>query len=282
MLNIKICSGEFLSFLLLICIFHHSFQFTEENKVIYRLIRRRYLFGYLHLKRELILSSFNNNKLDENSLSANMAQENTSKLGYLKTDTTIFLLCDLQEKVRNVVKHLPAIIKNTQKLLQAGKVLEIELIVSEQCAEYQGETIHQLDISHAIEVYPKLTFSMAATINSAKQAGNVRSSKLMSTIRKLPTKKTDVILFGFEAHVCVEMTAMDLLSEGFNVHVVADCTASRSDEDRKLAFERMRQIGCFVTTTENVICKLMQHDQHPKYNEVKKLLIPITENTALD
>ena len=45
------------------------------------------------------------------------------------------------------------------------------------------------------------------------------------------------VLLGVEAHVCVEQTAMDLTSRGIQVHIVADATTSRSQEDRLLAFE---------------------------------------------
>ena len=53
---------------------------------------------------------------------------------------------------------------------------------------------------------------------------------------------SDTISFGyfkfiFQAHVCIEQTVMDLLAMGINVHVVADATSSRTQEDRHLAFK---------------------------------------------
>ncbi|CAG0926116.1 unnamed protein product, partial [Notodromas monacha] len=46
-----------------------------------------------------------------------------------------------------------------------------------------------------------------------------------------------VVLFGLESHVCVEATAVDLRAKGLQVHVVADATSSRRQDDRLLAFE---------------------------------------------
>ena len=37
--------------------------------------------------------------------------------------------------------------------------------------------------------------------------------------------------------MCVEQTAVDLIQKGIKVHVVADATTSRTQEDRILAFE---------------------------------------------
>lgn len=37
--------------------------------------------------------------------------------------------------------------------------------------------------------------------------------------------------------MCVEQTAADLIQKGIKVHIVADATTSRTQEDRILAFE---------------------------------------------
>lgn len=47
----------------------------------------------------------------------------------------------------------------------------------------------------------------------------------------------------FQAHVCIEQTALDLISLGKVVHIVADATSSRSQEDRMLAF-KVSQLVC--------------------------------------
>ena len=37
--------------------------------------------------------------------------------------------------------------------------------------------------------------------------------------------------------MCVQQTVIDLLGEGYEVHIVADATSSRSQMDRKFALE---------------------------------------------
>jgi len=40
-----------------------------------------------------------------------------------------------------------------------------------------------------------------------------------------------------QTHVCIQQTVIDLLDRGFEVHVVADATSSRSQMDRILALQ---------------------------------------------
>lgn len=50
-------------------------------------------------------------------------------------------------------------------------------------------------------------------------------------------KPEAIVLIGVETHVCVENTAVDLRRFGYEVHTVADCCSSRTQEDRLLALE---------------------------------------------
>ena len=80
-----------------------------------------------------------------------------------------------------------------------------------------------------------------------------------------------VVLFGIEAHVCVQQTALDLLRLGYDVHVVADGTSSQNDSDRTFAFERLRQCGAFITTYESVLFQLLGDAKHPNFKAVQPI-----------
>lgn len=97
--------------------------------------------------------------------------------------------------------------------------------------------------------------------------------EVQGAIDKLPNSIESVVIFGIESHICVEQTAMDFLaSEKYSVHIVADCCLSRVAEERLLALERLRSYGCIITSSENVIFKLMKDKNHPKFNDVRKLV----------
>lgn len=191
-----------------------------------------------------------------------------STLGRLQSKSTLFILCDLQDKFRSVAHHYPAILINAQKLLYCGKHLDINLIVTEQNPEKLGKTSPELNVSHAIGVYPKLEFS------------SMKDDTLKQSIIAMNNVKS-IILFGLETHICIEQTAIDLLDNNYDVHIVADCTTSRSAEDRQLAFQRLRQIGCYITTSENVIFKLLGGKNHPKFKQILPLVAKKSEETDL-
>lgn len=180
-------------------------------------------------------------------------------LGRLDVKHTLFVLCDLQERFRSKMNNFSAIITNTQKLLSCGKLLDVNLIVSEQSPEKLGHTAAELNISHAIGVYPKLEFSI------------MNDPKLKESILSLNYVKS-IVLFGLETHACIEQSATDFLDVGYDVHIAADCTTSRSAEDRSLAFHRLRQMGCSITTSETVIFKLMRGKSCSQFSKLQPLV----------
>lgn len=141
----------------------------------------------------------------------------------------------------------------------AGKVLDIPLIVTEQNPDRLGKTIAEFDTKHAVGIYEKTKFSMAIpeVVEFLKKSNELES----------------IVLLGLEAHICVEQTAMDLLSlERFNIHVVADGVLSRTAEDRLFALNRLEKMGCFITSSENVLFKLIKDKNHAKFNDIRKLV----------
>lgn len=148
-------------------------------------------------------------------------------------------------------------------------MLNVPLIATEHYPEKLGPIVKEIDIAHAKGVFSKTLFSMCIP-------------EVQNKIKELFNGDLEaVVLFGLESHICLEQTAMDLVKDGLQVHIVADCSVSRSLEDRALAFERLKQMGCFVTTSENVIFKLMKDKNHPDFNQVRKLVTHPSEDTGL-
>ncbi|MCL4122764.1 UNVERIFIED_CONTAM: hypothetical protein GTU68_041536 [Idotea baltica] len=190
------------------------------------------------------------------------------KLGSLEDSCTALFICDLQEKFSPVISHFKEITVNTDKLLKGCKLMDIPVVVTEQYPKGLGQTVSSLDIE-GCNVIAKTLFNMMVPevekLSKVLCNGNLKS----------------IILVGVETHVCIEQTAIDLVSRGFTVHIVADCCSSRSHEDRMLAFQRLQQIGCYISTSESILFKLLKSKDHPKFKEVAALVKTISQTTDL-
>uniref|UniRef100_U5EQT0 Isochorismatase domain-containing protein 1 n=1 Tax=Corethrella appendiculata TaxID=1370023 RepID=U5EQT0_9DIPT len=193
--------------------------------------------------------------------------KNLTKLGFLEPKKTVFLLCDLQDKFRPGMRLFDSAVINASKLVRAGKELNVPLIVTEHYPEKLGHIVKELDISHAAGVYAKTLFSMI-------------TPEVENKLKEYKNLETAVIM-GLEAHICLEQTTMDLIRLGYTVHVAADCAMSRSQEDRQLALKRLAQYGCFVTTSENIIFKLMRDKNHPAFDKVRHFVKEPSVDTEL-
>ncbi|XP_066539092.1 isochorismatase domain-containing protein 2 isoform X2 [Hoplias malabaricus] len=187
-------------------------------------------------------------------------------IGRLSTQSTVLLLCDMQEKLRPTTFHFTNIVSNAARLLQACRILGIPPILTEQYPKGLGPTVSELG-AEGLKPHPKTRFSMVidSVENELKSLGNPKRA----------------ILCGIEAQACIACTTYDLLEKGMEVHIVADAVSSRSQADRLFALSRLKQSGAFLNTTEGVILQLLQDASHPNFKQVQKLLTHPSPDTGL-
>ena len=73
---------------------------------------------------------------------------------------------------------------------------------------------------------------------------------------------------GDWTHVCVLQTAVDLTEQGYEVHVLVDGVVSRRQGDRQVALERMKQMGCWMSTSEMAMFQMIAEKEHPKFRDI--------------
>jgi nicotinamidase-related amidase len=180
-----------------------------------------------------------------------------STLGRLKPESCVFLMCDVQERFRSGIHKFATVVTGSQRMSRVAEELSIPLIATEQYPKGLGNTVAEIDLSKAAGVYAKTDFSMVVP----------------EVITKLDEfKPTDAILFGLEAHVCVQQTTLDLLARGCNVHVCVDATSSQTTTDRACGLHRASRAGAFLTTTESVMFELIRSKDHPKFKAIAGIL----------
>ena len=108
-------------------------------------------------------------------------------------------------------------------MLKASIELKIPTIVTEQYPKGLLKTVAELDVSQA-EVFEKTSFTMLCPAVTAR----------LAELEKV----TDFVVVGIEAHVCVQQTTLDLLEQGFNVHLCVDALSSSTPVDRACGLHR--------------------------------------------
>lgn len=184
----------------------------------------------------------------------------TKRLGNIRIGETAFFLCDMQEKFKPAIKYFSEILEVARRMVEGGKILNIPLVVTEQYPKGLGSTVPELTTNHAVGVFAKTKFTMLVPEVEAQLPklcdGHLRH----------------IVLFGVETHVCIQQTVIELLERGYEVHVVADATSSRSQMDRLLALQRFTQAGAIVTSSEAVLLQLVADKDHPHFKEIQSLI----------
>jgi nicotinamidase-related amidase len=156
----------------------------------------------------------------------------------LSADDSALLVIDVQEKLVPVLHDSAKLVWNVGRLVEGANLLKVFTAATEHYPKGIGPTIPAL--RDRIDLKPeKRQFSCrecAGLIEEYKQRG----------IYKL-------LICGCETHVCVLQSVIDLLGEGFRVHVAADAVSSRFTLDHEIALRRMDSCGAVLTTTEAVL-----------------------------
>jgi len=177
----------------------------------------------------------------------------------LSTDNTALIVIDVQEKLFRVMLHKEALAENLQKIIKGAQVLEIPQLITEQKPILLGTTIP--------EIKNLLPHSQPINKSSFSCCGE---QKFLNKLSALNCKQ--LLLAGIEAHICVYQTALELLEKGYEVQVLADCVSSRTEENKKLGLERIKEAGGSITSVEIVLFELMRVAEGGTFKEISKIV----------
>ncbi len=174
-----------------------------------------------------------------------------------RRDSTL-LIVDIQERLAAVMKDRERVITNTIHLIEAARLLKIPVLITEQYPRGLGPTVNEItealrEIYRAME---KITFSCCG------------DEKFTDTLKK--TEKKQVIISGMETHVCVLQTCLDLIRDGYFVHIVRDAVCSRKVDDFLTGIELMRDAGAIITCTETVLFQLLERAGTEEFKLISK------------
>ena len=173
----------------------------------------------------------------------------------------VLVITDVQERLFSAMdaERRDQMIRNLKILLTAARRLGTRIVVTEQYPKGLGRTLPELRV--LLEDTP----AIEKTVFSA--CGATGFLERLSTGEAEP-----IILTGVEAHVCVLLTALDLLQKGYRVSIVADAVCSRRAETMELGLAQARQAGAVITSTETVVFQLLGRADTDAFREISKLL----------
>ncbi len=180
----------------------------------------------------------------------------------LPREGTTLLIVDVQERLFPAMDadHREEVMRNIKILAAAARRLHLPVVATEQYPKGLGHTLRELNeaLGPEIQPVPKVSFSCWA------------AEEVRERLQAAGTQR--VILAGIEAHVCVLITALDLMGEGVAVHVPADAVTSRTQGNWRLGTEQLRQAGAVVTATETIVFQLLGQADTDDFRELARLV----------
>lgn len=179
---------------------------------------------------------------------------------WLDSSQTALLVIDVQDKLISSMDQqlYQQLLQNVPLLIEGFKTLDLPILATEQYSKGLGHTIAELQ--NATEQYciEKLTFSCCGDEGFIAALGK--------------TKARQVVVVGMETHVCVLQTVIDLLDQGYVVHLVRDAVSSRFAGDYANALELAASAGAVITTTETVLFQLIRVAGSDNFKAISRLV----------
>lgn len=171
------------------------------------------------------------------------------------------VVVDVQERLFNAMdsERRDDMIRNIKILGATARRLGVPVLVTEQYPKGLGHTLPELRA-----LLDNVTPLVKTAFSCCGADGFVEGLRA--------TGADHVILCGIEGHVCVLLTALDLLGMGLRVSIVADAVCARSAAKLEIGLAQARQAGAVVTATETLVFQLLGKADTDAFREISKLL----------
>src|SRR5258708_39027452 len=124
----------------------------------------------------------------------------------LDAEQCAVVVVDVQEKLLPPIFQKDQLVRNSQLLIRAARILKIPALVSTQYTKGLGRTV------------PEIASLLPETEPIDKQLFSCFGSDVFCTLlKRLPGNRNTLLLCGMETHICVMQTALAALGEGYLV-----------------------------------------------------------------
>ncbi|GAB4217473.1 MAG: isochorismatase family protein [Rhodoferax sp.] len=195
----------------------------------------------------------------------------------LDREQSQLVLVDYQARLMPALFEGPLALANALRLAQAAQLLGVPVWGTEQNPSRLGSNAPSLrDLCR--QTLAKMQFSaveegLGEWLRPPPKApaGNARSLPKHLHKPQAP-ERSQIVIAGCEAHVCLLQTALHLIEDEFEVWVVTDACTSRTERNRDAAFDRLAGAGAELVTTEMVLFEWLGSAEHPQFKAVQALI----------
>ncbi|KGG12595.1 MULTISPECIES: isochorismatase family protein [Prochlorococcus] len=176
----------------------------------------------------------------------------------MSQQNTALIIIDVQEKLVTSIENKELIMWNINRLIDACKIFNMKIYVTEQNPEKLGKTIEQINKCLDFQAYKKMSFS---------------SFHCKDLSRELKSNAFEnIIICGIESHVCIMQSALDYINSGKNIFIPVDSIGSRRTIDHETSLQRLSMSGAIVTTTETAIFELCKSADFEDFKAVSSII----------
>lgn len=177
----------------------------------------------------------------------------------INRDEAVLIVIDIQDKLFQAMYNKEELLANAAKTIRGAKVFNLPIVVTEQIPEKLGATIPEIDRElEGIERISKSSFSSWG------------ESKFREKIKAIDRPKAAII--GIESHICVYQTAVDLINNGYEVHIVADAVSSRTKENSDIGLTVIKSSGGHITSTEMFLFEVLGAAENAGFKDIQKIV----------
>jgi nicotinamidase-related amidase len=167
------------------------------------------------------------------------------------------LAVDLQAKFLESIWEQERVVRRARFLIEVANLLEIPVIATTQNASRLGD-LHPLIAEKVSQIVPKMSFSCW------------KDPQFQGIFQDL--NRPQVVIVGVETHICVGLTANDLLGQYYQVVVCPDAVSSSDQERHKLGMERLRDSCAMPIHTEAVAYEWMETADDPHFRSMLQMV----------
>ena len=177
----------------------------------------------------------------------------------IEAASSCLLAVDLQEHLAPAIAGRAALLGKARFLLQAAGRLSVPVLLTEQYPKGLGHTLPEI-----AELAPQAARIEKTAFSSWAEPAFRESFRALG--------RSQVVLMGTEAHVCVLQTGLGLLGEGVALFVVADAVGSRDPADTRLALRRLERAGAVIVSAEMVVFEWLERAASEDFRDLLPLI----------